>query len=144
MRRAALALLATLAIGGCGSGSTSTHDKFVSRANAICASGRERAKHVSDARIKRKLPIHGPEVVAKEGVLLDQVARELAAVKAPSAERPVYDRFLSSARRAAVLVKQLAVYYRRHDQAGIERVGREIEANKTSKAARQAGLAKCA
>jgi hypothetical protein len=143
MRRAA-AIIAALAIGGCGGGSTSAHDKFVARANAICASGRERAKHVSDARIKRKVPIHGPEVVAKEGVLLDQVARELAAVEVPSAVRSAYDRFLASARRAAELVRQLAVYYRANDEGGIKRIGQKIEANKTSKAAQQAGLTGCA
>ncbi len=145
-----LAALA-LAIDGCGGGAMSAHDRFVARANAICAEVQEHANELGR-------PTGGPSYYARAQVQTADFGKVLSRVEPPPATRAAYERFVASVQREA---GYLAAFGRYEDQAeraqgehdptgwkkaraGLRRVLVRMDANPVNGEARTLGLTKCA
>jgi hypothetical protein len=141
--RVSAAIVATLVLVGCGGSAPSAQKRFAASANAICARSRKRIAHLSDARVARGLPIHGPEVTGKVAGLAARTADDFAALRPPADLRSDYDRFLSTMRREAKLLEQFTADYRTNNRAGLDRVGEAIAADGRSRQAAALGLTRC-
>lgn len=118
----ATAALAALALAACAPSSSADH-RIVARAEAICVKAQERAQRL-------RLPIGGDHGFVKElETLIDDAAREYAAVEPPARNTVAYGHFVAALERQAELLRRWDTALRAMDRAAVERLSAALRAN---------------
>jgi hypothetical protein len=136
MRRVAPAVLAVLvlAVSGCGSSSKSAEATFRARANAICATAKERAKPLA---AEKPLPF---EQIAD---LLSETAKKLSEIQPPQQSASAYGTFLGYVAEEAALLKRIVSEFEAHDLAAVRATLGKLNSNLSNEQAQRLGLKEC-
>jgi hypothetical protein len=128
LRRPSPAILAVLVIVGCGGAHVhptlrgTVQDSFVARVDAICSKARQQGKAVKHTEANGNLLVSAPAAIERLATILTGTGQEMTAVQPPAKDRPAYERLVSGTQHEAVLLHELARYYRAHDRAAQIRV----------------------